>query len=173
MKRIILFMLSLILTFSLSIPVFASTETAPDTDIDTENEITIDDPDSYLLENDLPESEGFEEIQDIVNSRSSSAASLVFKKISTKKAKAQAYAARGGANYIKSTIKLQVKKNGSYSTVSNGTSTKSVYDNSINHICSFAISSGKTYRIKVSIKYTENGYSHTDNYYKSLDKNGY
>lgn len=173
MKRIILFMLSLVLTFSLSIPVFASTDTAPDTDIDTENEITIDDPDSYLLENDLPESEGFEEIQDIVNSRSSSAAALVFKKISAKKAKAQAYAPRGGASYIKSTIKLQVKSGDTYKTVTNGTATKSVYSNSINHVCSFSVSSSKKYRIKVSIKYKENGTTHTDYYYKSLDKNGY
>lgn len=173
MKRIILFMLSLILTFSLSIPVFASTETTPDTDIDTENEITIDDPESYLLENDLPESEGFEEIQDIVNSRASSSANLVFKKIATTKAKAQVATTRAGASYIKSTIKLQVKKDGSYKNVSNGTATKTSTEYYINHICTFKISSSKQYRIKASVQCKQNGVTRTNTYYKTLNNNGY
>lgn len=166
MKRIFLFMLSLILALSLACPAFADTE--------SDAEVTIDDPDSYVLENDLPESEGFAEIQDAISTYASSTASLVFKKTSTTTAKAQAYAARVGATSIKSTIKLQIKNGSTYTTTTNGTATKTVTDaNYINHICSYSISSRKTYRIQVAIKYVQNGVSYTNYYYKDLDSNGY
>lgn len=165
MKRIFLFILSLVLAFSLACPAFADTE--------SDAEVTIDDAESYVLENDLPESEGFAEIQDEITPYASSTATLVFKKLSTTSAKAQAIALRSGASSVKSTIKLQIKNGSSYTTVTNGTATKTVSTSYINHICTFSISSRKTYRIKVTIKYVEDGATYTDTYYKSLDSNGY
>ena len=165
MKRIFLFILSLVLAFSLACPAFADTE--------SDAEVTIDDAESYVLENDLPESEGFAEIQDGVSTYSSDSVSLVFKKTSTTTAKAQAIAARPGASSVKSTTKLQILNGSTYTTVTNGTATKSVSTPYVNHIVSFSISSRKTYRIKVAIKYTEDGVSYTNYYYKSLNSNGY
>lgn len=162
MKKLLLLVTSLILTLGLACPVWA----------DSGEEITVYEPDSYLLENDLPESEGWIQPSDF-GARSSSSIAYEFSKTSSTKCKAQVIAMRPGASSIKSTIKVQIKNGSNYSTIVNGTAVKTVSDSYINHIATFSISSRKTYRAKIAIQYVEDGITITDYYYKSLDTNGY
>ena len=164
MKKLLLLTISLILTISLACPVWA----------DSGNEITVTDPDTYLLENDLPESEGWIQPGDMTSSTwATSTIGYVFKKTSATSCKCQISATRPDASYIKSTINIQIKNGSTYNTITNGTATKTVYTETINHIATFSISSRKTYRAKVAVKYTYNGVSTTDYYYLSLNSNGY
>lgn len=163
MKKLLLIVTSLVLTLGLACPVWADTP-----------EVTVTDPDTYLLENDLPDSEGWIQPGDITdNTRSSSSITYVFKKTSSSTCKAQVQAARPGATYVKSTISVQIKNGSTYNTIGNGTATKSVNSSYINHIATFSISSRKTYRAKLAVKYTEDGVNFTDYYYVGLDSNGY
>lgn len=163
MKKLLLLVLSLMLTLSLACPAFA----------DTESEIIVDDPDSCLLENDLPESEGWIQPEDIFSARSSSSITYVFKKTSSTTCKAQVVAARPYATSVKSTIKIQIKNDSGYNTISNGTAVKSVSGSYINHIATFSISSRKTYRAKLAVQYVQEGITVVDYYYVGLDSNGY
>lgn len=99
--------------------------------------------------------------------QSSSSVALVFKRTSSSQAKAQAAANRPDATSVTSTIVLQKKSNGSYKNVS--TSTKTVKKEYINHIKYFSIASSGTYRIKVTIKYKEDGVTRGNTYYKSMN----
>lgn len=90
-----------------------------------------------------------------------------FTKTSSTSARAQAMAGRPGASSITSTIQLQKKSGSSYVNTSSK-STKTVQATTINHITNFTISSSYTYRIKIGIKYTKNGVTTTDYYYKVL-----
>lgn len=155
MKKLFLLTIALIMTFSLACPVYA-----------------MDDGDGYLIENDLPASEGFYDI-DGISTYASDSVGLVFKKTASTKAKAQVVALRGNATYVKSTINVQIKNGSTYNTITNGTATKSVYDDNINHVATFSISSRKTYRMKVTVTYKQNGVTYSDIYYTSLDSNGY
>ena len=164
MKKILSLFLSLLLIFGLAIPAYASDN----------DEVLVYEPDSYLLENDLPESEGWIQPGDIFDkTKSSSSITYVFKKTSSTKCKAQLVAARPGATSVKSTIKVQIKNGSTYNTISNGTATKSVSDTYINHIAYFSISSRKVYRAKLAVQYVQNGITTTNYYYVSLDSNGY
>lgn len=164
MKKTLLLFLSLMLTLSLACPAWA----------DSGNETVVYDPDSYLLENDLPASEGWIQPGDMQASTwSTSAISYMFKKTSSTTCKAQILATRPGATSVKSTIQVQIKNSSAYNTITNGTATKSVSGESINHIATFNISSRKTYRAKLSVKYVEDGITLTDYYYVGLDSNGY
>ena len=162
MKKTLLLVLSLMLTLSLACPVWA----------DSSEETTVNDPDTYLLENDLPSNEGWIQPGDLMN-RSSSSIVYSFKKTSTTTCKAYVYATRPAASSVKSTIKLQIKNTGGYNTVTNGTATKSISGQTLEHIASFSISSRKTYRAKISIQYTQDGVTTIDYYYVGLDSNGY
>ena len=163
MKKLLLLLLSLILTFSMACPAFAD-----------DNEVLVNDPDSYLLENDLPESEGWIQPGDWTDvSRSSSSIDYVFKKTSSSTCKAQVVAARPFASSVKSTIQVQIKNDNGYNTISNGTAVKQVSGTYINHIATFSISSRKTYRAKLAVQYVEGSSTHTDYYYVSLNSNGY
>jgi len=163
MKKLLLLLLSLMLTLSLACPAFAD-----------EKEVLVDDPDSYLLENDLPESEGWIQPGDWTDmSRSSSTINYVFKKTSSSTCKAQVIAVRSNASTIKSTIKVQIINDTGYNTISNGTAVKNVSGSYINHIATFSISSRKTYRAKLAVQYVENGVTRTNYYYVGLDSNGY
>ena len=120
------------LTLSLACPVWA----------DNGDETIVYDPDSYLLENDLPASEGWIQPEDMqATTWSSSSISYIFKKTASTKCKCQVAASRPSATSIKSTIKVQIKNGTTYNTISNGTATKSVSGESINHIATFTISS--------------------------------
>ena len=162
MKKTLLLVLSLMLTLSLACPVWA----------DSGEETVVYDPDSYLLENDLPSSEGWIQPGDIGN-RASSSITYIFKKTSSTTCKCQVTAARLDASSITSTMQIQLKNGSTYNTITNGTATKKVYDEYIYHLASFSISSRKTYRAKLSIKYTQEGTTKTDYYYVGLDSNGY
>ena len=80
----------------------------------------------------------------------------------------------GYASYIKSKITLQSAplNSSSYTNVSGVLpSTYTVYNTSyIDHICSFPISSGKNYRIKVEITDNVNGKEATATLYKTLTR---
>ena len=163
MKKLLLLLLSLMLTLSMACPAFAD-----------DNEVLVNDPDSYLLENDLPESEGWIQPGDMTATTwASSSIQYIFKKTSSSKCKAQVIAVRGGATSVKSTINVQIKNDNGYNTISNGTAVKTVSGTYINHIATFSISSRKTYRAKLSVQYVENGVSMTNYYYVGLDSNGY
>lgn len=163
MKKLLLLVLSLMLTLSMACPAFAD-----------ENEVLVNDPDSYLLENDLPESEGWIQPGDWTDvTRSSSSINYYFKKTAATTCKAQVICSRPFASSIKSTIKVQIKNGSSYNTISNGTATKSVSGEYINHIATFKISSRKNYRAKLAVQYVQNGITVTDYYYVGLDSNGY
>lgn len=152
------------LTLSLACPVWA----------DSGDDVIVNDPDSYLLENDLPASEGWIQPEDMQASTwSSSSIAYSFKKTSSTTCKAQVIASRPSATSVKSTIQVQIKSGTSYSTILNGTATKSVSGESISHIATFSISSRKTYRAKLAVQYVQNGSKVTDYYYVSLDSNGY
>lgn len=97
----------------------------------------------------------------------SGSCTLAFEKLSSTSAQAQAMAGRPGASSITSTIQLQKKSGSSYVNTSSK-STKTVQGTTINHIKTFSISSSYSYRIKVGIKYTKNGITTTDYYYKVL-----
>ena len=157
MKRTLLFILSLVLSLGLACPTFAATTPTPH---------------EGLIENDLPASEGWIQPGDMTT-YASGAATLVFKKTSSTTCKAQAVASRTSATSVTSKIEVQLYNGASYNTISNGTATKTVSDDYINHIANFTISSRKTYRMKVSISYVQSGVKATDYYYKSLDSNGY
>ena len=116
MKKALLLVLSLILTLSLACPVWA----------DSSEETVVYEPDSYLLENDLPSNEGWIQPGDLVN-RASSTINYVFKKTSSTTCKCQIIAARLEASKIKSTIQVQIKNDSGYNTITNGTATKTVY----------------------------------------------
>ena len=164
MKKILSLFLSLLLIFGLAIPAYASDN----------DEVLVYEPDSYLLENDLPESEGWIQPGDIFDkTKSSSSIGYYFKKTASTKCKAQVIAGRPGASSIKSTIKVQIKNGSTYNTISNGTAVKSVSGSYINHIATFSISSRKTYRAKIAVQYVEDGATITDYYYFGLDSNGY
>lgn len=158
MKRVLLLVLSLVLTLGLACPSFGAT--------------TLEPPEG-LIENDLPASEGWIQPGDIMTPYASNAASLVFKKTSSTTCKAQAMATRNGATKITSKLEVQILNGSTYNTIANGTATKTVYDIAINHIANFSISSRKTYRLKVTISYVENGSSVKNYYYTSLNSNGY
>lgn len=97
----------------------------------------------------------------------STSCTVAFDKISSTSARAKAMAARPGASSITSTIQLQKKSGSSYVNTS-GKSTKTVQSSSISHTKTFSISSSNSYRIKVTIKYTKNGITRSNNYYKVL-----
>ena len=158
MKRVLLLVLSLILTLGLACPSFGATALEP--------------PEG-LIENDLPVSEGWIQPGDIMTPYAGSGATLVFKKTSSTTCKAQAIATRAGATKITSKLYVQILNGSTYNTIANGTATKTVYDTYINHIANFSISSRKTYRLKVSISHVQNGITTTNNYYTSLNSNGY
>lgn len=163
MKKFLMLLLSLMLTFGLACPAFAD-----------ENEVLVNDPDSCLLENDLPASEGWIQPGDWTDkSRSSSSINYYFKKTSSTTCKAQVICTRPYATSIKSTIKVQIKNDNGYNTISNGTATKRVSNDYINHIASFSVSSRKTYRAKLAVQYVQDGITVTDYYYVGLDSNGY
>lgn len=163
MKKLLLLVLSLMLTLSMACPAFAD-----------ENEVLVNDPDSYLLENDLPESEGWIQPGDMTSTTwSTDSIQYLFKKTSSTKCKAQVIAGRPFASSVKSTIKVQIKNGSTYNTISNGTATKSVSGTYINHTATFSISSRKTYRAKLAVQYIENGVTYIDYYYVGLDSNGY
>lgn len=163
MKKLLLLITTLMLTLGLAVPVMADTP-----------EETYYEPDSYLIENDLPSSEGWIQPEDMQASTwSSSNISYVFKKTASNKCKAQVIAARPGATSVKSTIKVQINNGGSYTTITNGTAVKSVSGQYINHIATFSISNRKTYRAKIAVQYVEGGATITDYYYVGLDSNGY
>lgn len=164
MKKTLLLFLSLMLTLSLACPAWA----------DSRDETVVYDPDSYLLENDLPASEGWIQPGDMQASTwSTSSISYMFKKTSSTTCKAQVVATRPAATSVKSTIQVQIKNSSSYNTITNGTATKKVSGQSINHIATFTISSRKTYRAKIAIQYVQNGITVTDYYYPVLDTNGF
>lgn len=158
MKRVLLLVLSIVLTLGLACPSFGATTLEP-----TEG----------LLENDLPASEGWIQPGDIMTPYAGTAATLVFKKTSSTTCKAQAMASRADATKITSKLEVQIKNGSTYNTVANGTATKTVYDEVINHIANFTISSRKDYRLKVSISYVLSGVTRTNYYYTSLLSNGY
>lgn len=162
MKKTLLLVLSLMLTLSLACPVWA----------DSSEETVVNDPDTYLLENDLPSSEGWIQPGDLMN-RSSSSIGYTFKKTSATTCKCQVIAGRPAASSIKSTIQIQIKNTSGYNTITNGTATKRVSDMYINHIATFTISSRKTYRAKLAIQYIQDGVTNIDYYYIGLDSNGY
>lgn len=163
MKKLLLLLLSLMLTLGLACPAFA-----------TDDEVLVTEPDSYLLENDLPASEGWIQPGDMQSSTwASSSIAYVFKKTSATTCKAQVQAVRSGASSITSTIQVQIKNTSGYNTITNGTAKKTVSKTYIDHIATFSISSRKTYRAKIGIKYTENNYTRTNYYYVGLDSNGY
>lgn len=162
MKRTLLFILTLVLTLSLACPAYGATTDDP----------SSDDFEGYLLENDLPESEGWIQPSDFTTYASASA-SVVFKKTSSSTCKAQVIASRTGASKVTSKIYVQINNGGTYNTISNGTATKTVNDDYINHIATFTISKRKTYRVKVAVSYISGGTTYTNYYYKSLDSNGY
>lgn len=164
MKKALLFILALVLSLSLACPVFGTT----DGDISTE---PID-FEGCLLENDLPDSEGWIQPGDLMP-YASNAATIVFKKTSNTTAKAQAIASRAGATKITSKLTVQIKNGSTYNDVSNCIATKTVYDTYINHIATFTISSRKTYRLKVSISHNAGGGTSTNYYYVNLLSNGY
>lgn len=162
MKRTLLLILSLMLTLSLACPVFGASEENPESD----------DFEGCLLENDLPASEGWIQPSDFTP-YASSAASIVFKKTSSSTCKAQVLASRTGATKVTSKMYVQIKNGSTYNTVANGTASKTVNNDYINHIATFTISSRKTYRIKVGVSYVQNGVTYTNYYYQGLDSNGY
>ena len=162
MKKFLLLILSLTLTLSLACPVWADSTPAP----------VVNDQDGYLLENDLPASEGWIQPGDL-GIKSTSNIAYTFKKTSSTTCKAQVQALRPSATSIKSTIRVQIKNSSGYNTITNGTATKTVSGESINHIATFSISSRKNYRAKISVQYTQNGSSMTNYYYVGLDSNGY
>lgn len=162
MKRTLLLILSLMLTLSLACPVFGASAENPESG----------DFEGCLLENDLPASEGWIQPSDFTP-YASSAASIVFKKISSSTCKAQVIASRTGATRVTSKMYVQIKNGSTYNTIANGTATKTVNDTYINHISTFTISSRKTYRLKVAISYVQSGVTTTNYYYASLDANGY
>lgn len=162
MKRAILLILTLVLALSLACPAYGATAENPESD----------DFEGYLIENDLPESEGWIQPSDFMPYASSSAA-IAFQKTSSTKCKAQVIATRATASKIKSTMSVQILNGSTYNTVANGTATKTVSSSYINHIASFAISSRKNYRLKVAIAYTLGGSTYTNYYYAPLDSNGY
>lgn len=162
MKKFLLLILSLTLTLSLACPVWADSTADP----------IINDPDGYLLENDLPASEGWIQPGDM-GVKSTSNIAYTFKKTSSTTCKAQVAATRPSATYVKSTIQVQIKNSSGYNTITNGTATKKVYAETINHIATFSISSRKTYRAKLAVEYKENGATRINYYYIGLDSNGY
>lgn len=166
MKKVLLLVISLLLTLGMAVPACAGTG--------ADTEVTVYDPDTCVLESDLPASEGWIQPGDITeNSRSTSSIAYMFKKTSSTSCKAQVTAARPGATYVKSTLSVQIKNDNGYKTITNGTAVKSVNGNFINHIATYSISSRKTYRLKIAIAYKEDGNTITDYYYKALDSNGY
>lgn len=164
MKKTLLLILSLMLTLSLACPVWAGNN----------DNAAVDDPDTYLLENDLPVSEGWIQPEDMQASTwSSSAITYVFKKTSSTSCKAQVLASRPSATYVKSTIQVQINNPSGYQTITNGTSTKKVNGETINHIATFSISSRKQYRAKIAVEYSQDGAKTINYYYVRLDSNGY
>lgn len=98
-----------------------------------------------------------------------------FDAVSNVKGEAYVYASCSGiASYITSKITLQSAPLGSvsYSNVSGVfPSTQTVYDQSnITHLCSFPISTGKNYRIKIEITDKVNGKVATVTKYKNLTR---
>lgn len=157
MKRSLLLIISIVLTLGLACPAYGT---------------TVDDFEGALLENDLPASEGWIQPGDF-SPYASSAATLVFKKTSSTTCKAQVMATRLGATKITSKIYVQILNGSTYNTISNGTASKTVYTDDINHIANFSISQRKTYRMKVSLSYVQNGNTTTNYYYTGLSSNGY
>lgn len=164
MKKTLLLILSLMLTLSLACPVWAGNN----------DNAAVDDPDTYILENDLPVSEGWIQPEDMQASTwSTSSISYGFKKTSSTTCKCQVVATRPAATSVKSTIAIQIKNGSTYNTITNGTATKRVNGESISHIATFSISSRKVYRAKIAIQYVQEGITRTNYYYPVLDSNGY
>ena len=105
--------------------------------------------------------------EDLIAPASSSGCTLSFSKQSSTKAQAHANAIRSGATSITSTIRLQ-KKSGSSYVNTNQYDTLTVKKIIISHTTNFSINSSNTYRIKVTIKYVENGATYSNIYYKTL-----
>ena len=162
MKKALLLVLSLMLTLSLACPVWAGSN----------EETVVYDPDSYLLENDLPSNEGWIQPGDIGN-RSSNSIAYTFEKTSATTCIAKVAATRPSSTSLKSTIKIQIKNGNTYNTISNGTAVKTVSSESIYHSASFSISSRKVYRVKFAIQYTQSGTTTVNYYYAGLDSNGF
>lgn len=104
---------------------------------------------------------------DTVAPASSSGCSLSFSKVSSTKAKAHASATRSNVTSITSTIRLQ-KKSGSSYVNTNQYDTLTVKKIYTSHTTTFTINSNNAYRIKVTIKYVENGTTYSNVYYKTL-----
>lgn len=104
---------------------------------------------------------------DLIARASTSGCTLSFVKESSTKAQAQISATRPGVTSITSTIRLQ-KKSGSSYVNTDQYATKTVKQVFISHAKTFSINSSNTYRIKVTIKYVENGKTYSDTYYKTL-----
>ena len=115
---------------------------------------------------DTPETDDTAMISEDITELTAESCGLGFKKTSSTKAQAQAVASRSSASSITSTIYLQKKSGSSYSTVSSDK--KTVKSTRINHIHTFSISSSATYRIKVVIKYTRDGSTRSNTFYKNL-----
>lgn len=158
MKRVLLLILSLVLVLGLACPAYGTTSITPQ---------------EGLIENDLPSSEGWIQPGDFMEPKASGSATLVFKKTSSTTCKAQTMASRAGATKVTSKIYVQILNGSTYNTIANGTATKTVNDDFINHIANFSISQRKTYRMKAVVSYVENGTTYSNTYYTSLNSNGY
>ena len=105
--------------------------------------------------------------EDMIAPMSTSGCSLYFKKLTATTAEAHANATRPNVSSITSTIRLQKKSGSSYVNTSQYY-TKTVQKTYISHTKTFSINSSNTYRIKVTIKYVENGTTYSNSYYKTL-----
>lgn len=105
--------------------------------------------------------------EDLIAPASTSGCVLSFSKQSSTQALAQASATRPNVTSITSTIRLQ-KKSGSSFVNTSQYATKTVKQVFISHAKTFSINSSNTYRIKVTIKYVENGNTYSNTYYRTL-----
>lgn len=104
---------------------------------------------------------------DTVAPASTSGCTLHFTKLTSTTAEAHANATRPNVSSITSTIRLQKKSGTSYVNTTQY-ATKTVKKTYISHTKTFTINSSNTYRIKVTIKYVENGTTYSNSYYKTL-----
>lgn len=104
---------------------------------------------------------------ELIAPASTSGCTLHFTKLTSTSAEAHANATRPNVSSITSTIRLQ-KKSGTSYTNTTQYSTKTVQKTFISHTKTFSINSSNSYRIKVTIKYIENGTTYSNTYYKTL-----
>ncbi len=145
MKRIIIIAIALVSLLSLSCTSFAA---------------------DAIVKGPLPQAAPYEPDETPSIQPMSTTCTLSFKKTSSTKARAFAAASRSKASSITSTIYLQKKSGSSYSAVTK--STRTVKKTYIEHSHTFTVSSSASYRIKVVIKYTRDGVTRSNTYYKSL-----